>query len=546
MEKRNVYEIFVNQSKRGNAFASWKIATMHMTGRGCERSAARAIEFLKTAASQNSLLGRRDLAKAVLRGMTRSMSTQRAYLELLSVLKMGITNGVAGLLMESGHPHIEKTAIKHLSRASLERAAFEARYYVSIYKVTGGGVPVSKAELYGRLREIVDGADEQAAKLAHRSMWLSDTLSFFFLRTNLVDTVKAMLSLPDDESKIDAFELAHKMGDDCPTEIKVTALKAVSLLALRGHKQAKVISLCMSLLEASESTRPQLVEQLWKILERRPEYFNEHVGYVFRRLQSEYEGFTEYILPLLQRIQKPHLQIPRVALVSALLDLGNEEEALPLIIQLLNAGQCNHFKACVEIHIKLFKQGKVDAETALFWAEALQQDDVQEGLAAVQAVYEAMSAQTPEQKLMQYQILEERAKQGDPEASTDLGVLLLDGKGVCVSNTQRAFKLFEMAAAKNVARAMYHLGLCYMQGIGTHADNDMGHYWMTKSSALGYSHRKENLTETPDGSDEQDAEKETDTIELEDQIVDLIKFRMKAEADKRGPELTSPIDKEGA
>lgn len=546
MEKRNVYEIFVNQSKRGNAFASWKLAMMHMTGRGCARSTEKAMEFLETAAAQNSLLGRRDLAKATLRGMTRSMSTPRAYRELLSVLKMGITSGVSGVLMESGNPRLEKTAVKYLSRASLERAAFEARYYVAIYNLTGGGVPVSKAELYGRLREIADGADEESAKLAHRSMWLSDTLSFFFLRASLVDTVKAMLSLPDDESKIDGFELAYKMGEDCPAELKVSALKAVSLLALRGHRQAKVISLCMNLLEASESARPQLVEQLGKMVEARPEYFNEHVAYVFRRLQNEYHGFTEFILPLLRRIQRPHLHIPRIALVSALLDLGQEEEALPLIIELLNAGQCNHFQACVDIHLKLFKQGKVDAETALFWAEALQQDEAQEGLASVQAVYEAMGAQTPEQKLLRYQVLEERVKQGDPEASTDLGILLLDGKGVCISNKQRAFKLFESAAAKNNAKAMFQLGQCFFRGIGTHVDADMGHYWITRAAALGYSRTQKMISEKEEPSSENDDDENTEMAETEQQILDLIEFRKRMEAEKMEPSRAASIDKEGA
>jgi TPR repeat protein len=558
MEKRNVYEIFKSQSDRGNGYASWKLAMMHMSGRGCELSTRTAINYLVKSADQNSTLGRRDLAKASLRGLTRRLSVNAAWRELLNIMSMGVTTGLPVLMFESGRPNVCKSAAKQLKRTRFLRNTFDVRMFLAVNELLKGGLPLSKAELYAQLQELVNGKDEEASNLANRAMWLSDTFSYFHPRNNLVDTVNALLSQPDDESKIDAFELAHTLGDVCPNEVKVNSLKAVSLVAMRGNSHAKVISLCMALREAPEATRSTLVDQIIKLVEKQPELFNEHVAYAFRALQSQYSDFAEFILPTLQKIQRPGLLLAQDSLAAVLLKLGRDEEALPMIVELVNAGHTQNVSTCAGVHLKLFKQGKVDAETALFWAEVWQQDDIQEGLAAVTAVYEAMGAQSPEQKLFQYQVLEERVAQGDDEARVDLGLHLLDGKGVCIANRKRAFELFSAAAARDNARAMFHLGQCHIRGTGTHVDSDMGHYWISKAAAQGYSRANLQLAESRNSGKTKDGEEENQNTALESsqdsadtvedsnaqgqvealrevsrQIVDLAAFRLKAEAGKK-------------
>lgn len=487
MEKRDVIEIFQNQSKRGNGYASWKLAIMHFMGRECQRSVKKAIRFLELSAKQNCALGRRDLAKMSLRGSSNFFSQKEAYEVLHKFAEESTTLESARTLLESGLPEYERAGVKILKRLAAERNAFDARMLLCFSQILGGGIPPSRAELHSFLHEINDVEKQSDSLQVNRALWLSDVTGYFFNLADPVQVVNALIAQPDPESKVDAYEIARAMNTTCPPELLSQSLQALSIAASQGNHQAKIISLVESLSHAPSSLHEGIVGKICDIVISKPELFNQYVYKYFRWQLANVEGAAEFQLPFLRKIQRDGLLIARAALVDVLLQTGERNEAMKLIIESMMHGDCRHAEEFVQLQIDLFKEGKSDAETALFWAECFRQDNQKHGLACVSRVYEAMSAQSTNDKLSHLQVLEERIAHGDNEARTDLALVLLNGNSVCMANKSRAFSLLKAAAEQDDARAMYHLGVCHVQGIGTHADSDLGQFWIAQAAAKGHS-----------------------------------------------------------
>lgn len=562
MEKRNVYELFKNQSQKGNGYASWKLSVMHSMGRGCERSEKLSLRCLELSSRQGCALGIRDLANAVLQGRSQAMTIADAHEKMLSLLREGVCRLPAEVLLGSGQPKYEKAALQALKIQSVDRASFRARAMVAIHQAAKSAVPISAAESWCFLRELSADPDKKTSLAARRALLLADSISLFFWQRNHIQIIASLLDLEHSEAAIDAFELAEGMRGECPMELKHCTSRAISALAMNGNLQAKVITLCQIVVNSGDADVVQSAwQQLQRLIEKNPQYVNDYVLDTLEHLQ-EYEAatirngepnaddrWTRSHLEMLKAIDRPDLQNIRVAIVSTLLRLGQSEQAYPLMLDLINHGNGAKLKEFVELNLEKFKRREIDAETALFWAECFQQDNPTDGLAAVTAVYDAMGAQNGEHKLAHVQVLEERSKNGDFVACTDLALLLLSGSDVVLANKKRAFELFSRAAEGGHPRAMYHLGLCYVRGVGTHVDDDLGHFWISKGASHGYSraelkaHEQErsgNSTETP-------AETSDAQTGVGQQIRDLIAFKKQREEALKSQAVTQlPATQEGA
>ena len=81
-------------------------------------------------------------------------------------------------------------------------------------------------------------------------------------------------------------------------------------------------------------------------------------------------------------------------------------------------------------------------------------------------------------------LLKETAAEGNIRAALKYAQLLEHGTFVrkdCV----KALAVYERLASLRVPRAMYEAGRCYLDGIGTERDPDMGYSWFTLSQAFG-------------------------------------------------------------
>ncbi len=76
------------------------------------------------------------------------------------------------------------------------------------------------------------------------------------------------------------------------------------------------------------------------------------------------------------------------------------------------------------------------------------------------------------------------ARAGEAIAQNNLGVLLLQGRGV-TKDLLAARHWFEAAAAQGLPGAMYNLGMVYLRGYGTPADPVTAAGWLQKAAALG-------------------------------------------------------------
>lgn len=520
MERRNVYDLFERQSERGNAYASWKLWMMHAMGRDCVRSTERSMHFLERSVEQGSPLGKRDLALAALRGMTQTVSVEQAYAMLIEVMRLGMHKDAAKALLQSGNPDYEKLAVDALRKASFARSAFEERMLVAMYDAMQTGLPSSKGELYAFLHEINRGQDRSKAILANRALWLADATAMFMPLQNPVEVVAALVRQPDAESKIDAYELARSIPAGCPAELKAATVVELSIAAALGNKHAKLILLAEAVSNAEGEIPSELTHQVYDLIRENPALVNEHVVDMFTLMQTKNPESAQEHMDVLIELESEGLPNVRSALATAALHIGLSDWTEKIMLELINRGDVHHFEGWVHLQLRAFKNGHCDAETALFWAECWQQDNHEQGLAAVSEVYEAMGPQTNEQKLAHFQVLDERAGRGDFEAVCDLGLLLLEGNSAVLSNKHRAFELLKMAARSEVPRAMYQLGLCHLRGIGTSVDEDLGHFWISQAAAKGYSKAKlqadkKEATEQA-SKQESDDEEETVTPNLDD------------------------------
>jgi|GEM_PF-2730852 len=490
MERRDSYALFERQSERGNAYASWKLSVMHALGRECERSMTRSMEFVERSVEQGSPLGKRDLALAVLRGASRAVSIERAYELLLEVMQLGMVKEPAKVLLQSGNETYEKAAADALRTASFARCAFEERMFVAMFDAMQAGIPASKGELNSYLHELMRNDDRAKAALANRVLWLADATALFLPLQDGVQVVKALLSQPDLASKVDAYELARSLPTGCPAELKAAAVGELAIAGALGHTHAKLIVLTEAVSNAKGEPPRELVQQVYDIIRENPHLINEHVIDMFKELQEKNPDSAHEHMELLVEIDSEKFVLVRSALALTAMHVGLADWTAKISHELINLGDVGHFGWWVHLQIRDFKNGRCDAETALFWAECWQQDNHSEGLAAVSEIYEAMGAQTNEQKLAHFQVLDERARQGDAEALCDLGILLLEGNSAVLGNKQRAFELLKMASDAKIPRAMHQLGLCHIRGLGTGVDEDLGNFWISQAAAHGYSRAK--------------------------------------------------------
>lgn len=511
MERRNVYELFVKQAQNGNSYASWMLSQMHQQGRNCERSMSLFLEYLELSARQGSPIGRRDLALAVLRGMTQVMSLDDAYRELGEVMRIGLHRNVALLLLQSGRPELEQQAVEVLKQASLERGAFEARELLAIHHAIQAGVPLSLGELNSHLHEIQRQKDPARSPHANRALWLADISGRYFGLEDLVATVTALARQSNPESRVDAYELARSMRGGVPAELKSETATALAAAAAMGHTHARLIALTESLAECNGDYPQEITEQVIEIIRAQPEFLNAHVVGMLASMQEQNPECAQEHLQLLQSLQMQDCMPLRRALVQTLLNLERYDEALDVILELVGFGDVSYFSVLVNMQKERFKAGEIDAETALFWAESWQMDNHQDGLVAVSEIYEAMGSQTAEHKLAHYQVLEERAAQGDFEACCDLGTMLIEGTSIALSNKTRAFELLQKAAEAKIPRAMYQLGLCHVRGLGTGIDEDLGHFWITQAAAAGYSRSKFSQVQREARENQSMSERESET-----------------------------------
>ncbi len=77
------------------------------------------------------------------------------------------------------------------------------------------------------------------------------------------------------------------------------------------------------------------------------------------------------------------------------------------------------------------------------------------------------------------------AKDGDPRAQYNLGVMYERGHGVS-ANPERAFELWTKAASQDMLWAQHNLGLALISGTAQDPDYQAGLAWLTKSSDAGF------------------------------------------------------------
>jgi len=83
---------------------------------------------------------------------------------------------------------------------------------------------------------------------------------------------------------------------------------------------------------------------------------------------------------------------------------------------------------------------------------------------------------SPAELEREYQSFLAKAKEGDLEAQTQVGTLLMTGKGVEIDLVQ-AVRWFRGAAEKDHHPAQVLLGSCYLGGLGVPRDLVEGHAW---------------------------------------------------------------------
>lgn len=79
------------------------------------------------------------------------------------------------------------------------------------------------------------------------------------------------------------------------------------------------------------------------------------------------------------------------------------------------------------------------------------------------------------------------AEHGDPVGMYCMGLEYIIGQYVPMDKV-KAFEYFKRAAEhdEHQYRAQFHLGLCYLNAVGTELDVEKGIYWLKKSAAQGY------------------------------------------------------------
>ena len=90
----------------------------------------------------------------------------------------------------------------------------------------------------------------------------------------------------------------------------------------------------------------------------------------------------------------------------------------------------------------------------------------------------------PQSYLMAAKLYGMAAKQGDPSAMADLGVMYYFGQGVDQSY-EKAVELYKMAANQGHARAQFNLGLAHQTGKGVDQSNALAREWWAKTAAQG-------------------------------------------------------------
>lgn len=88
--------------------------------------------------------------------------------------------------------------------------------------------------------------------------------------------------------------------------------------------------------------------------------------------------------------------------------------------------------------------------------------------------------------------LRERANAGDAAAQYEIGVRYAEGRGVS-SDTVRAARWFEQAAAQNLAPAQYRLGGMYERGTGVTKDLEAARRWYERAAQAGHVKSMHNL-----------------------------------------------------
>src|SRR5882762_4779348 len=79
-----------------------------------------------------------------------------------------------------------------------------------------------------------------------------------------------------------------------------------------------------------------------------------------------------------------------------------------------------------------------------------------------------------------------RAGQGDPEALNVLGNLLANGQGGMARNVPEALRLYQQAAAKGYAPALFNLGMMNELGNGVAADLAAAFKFYLKAAEQGF------------------------------------------------------------
>lgn len=77
--------------------------------------------------------------------------------------------------------------------------------------------------------------------------------------------------------------------------------------------------------------------------------------------------------------------------------------------------------------------------------------------------------------------LVQAADAGNSEAQTDLALIFLSAK-----NAKGALYWLELAIKQDNAAAMYHLGVCHIEGNGVPKDENLGLMWISKAAVHGH------------------------------------------------------------
>lgn len=86
---------------------------------------------------------------------------------------------------------------------------------------------------------------------------------------------------------------------------------------------------------------------------------------------------------------------------------------------------------------------------------------------------------------IRFERLRAEAKNGDPEAQTDLGMAYSKGEGTS-KDLEEAFRCFKLAADQGYARAQYNVGYDYSCGKGTPQDYQEARKWYKLAAEQGY------------------------------------------------------------